>query len=76
MKSLVQLNQNTTDTIISTVDKSIGNEILRKLWYNASLEWEFGVAPVITILNKIDNMIPLKTTWDLIIKSTITQFLI
>jgi hypothetical protein len=44
------LNQNTTDTIISTVDKYNGNEILRKLWYNASLEWEFGVAPVITIL--------------------------
>ena len=47
---LVQLNQNTTDTIISTVDKSNGNEILRKLWYNGSLKWEFGVAPVITIL--------------------------
>lgn len=47
---LVQLNQNTTDTIISLIDKSNGNQILRKLWYNGSLKWEFGVAQVITIV--------------------------
>jgi hypothetical protein len=47
---LVQLNQNTTDTIISLIDKSNGNQILRKLWYNGSLKWEFGVEQVITIV--------------------------
>jgi hypothetical protein len=47
---LVKLNQNTTDTIISTIDTSNGNQILRKLWYNGSLKWEFGVEQVITIV--------------------------
>jgi hypothetical protein len=47
---LLQLNQSTTDTLISITDRSHGNEILRKFWYNGILKWEFGTAQVITVL--------------------------
>jgi len=47
---LVQLNQNTTDTITCSIDKSNGNQILRKFWYNGTLKWEFGVSQTITII--------------------------
>jgi hypothetical protein len=48
--TLLQLNQGITDSIICVIDKSNGNEILRKLWYNNVLKWEFGAAPLITIV--------------------------
>jgi len=48
--TFLQLNQNITDTITCTIDKSNGNSIIRKVWYNGDIKWEFGkVAPCITI---------------------------
>ncbi len=48
--TLLQLNQSITDSIVCVIDKSNGNEILRKLWYNKVLKWEFGAAQLITIV--------------------------
>lgn len=48
--TILQLNQTITDEITCTIDKSNGNEIIRKLWYNGILKWEYPVAQVITIV--------------------------
>jgi hypothetical protein len=48
--TLIELNKRIIDTITCTIDKSNGNEILRKVWYNSVLKWEYGVTPQITII--------------------------
>lgn len=48
--TLLQLNPNITDTITCTIDRSEGNSIIKKVWYNGDLKWEYGkVGAVITI---------------------------
>jgi len=40
--TLLALNQNVTDTIVCSIDKSNGNTIVRKVWYNGVLKWQFA----------------------------------
>ena len=50
--TLLQLSNTDIDTIVGTFDKSNGNIILKKVWYNAILKWEYGTYPSITIVKK------------------------
>lgn len=52
--TLLELNSKITDTITCEIDKSNGNTLARKIWYNDSLEWAYGVAQVFTVVKKID----------------------
>lgn len=47
---IVKLNESISDTLTCVIDKSNGNQILRKFWYNHKLEWEFGIDQKITII--------------------------
>lgn len=48
--TLLQLNQDTTDTLTCTIEKTNNSEVLTKLWYNGTLKWEVGVPHTITII--------------------------
>ena len=49
--TLIELNPNTVDTVIGIIDKSHGNQTLRKVWYNGDLQWEdIGSVHIITII--------------------------
>lgn len=50
--TLLQLSNTDMDTIVGTIDKSNGDIILKKVWYNGALEWEYGAYPSITIVKK------------------------
>lgn len=47
--TLLQLSQNSMDTITVTIDKSNGNTLLNKVWYNGVLKWDGGYH-IITIV--------------------------
>ncbi|MBE0649268.1 MAG: hypothetical protein IH595_00355 [Bacteroidales bacterium] len=50
--TLLQLSNTDIDTIVGTIDKSNGDIILKKVWYNGILKWEYGTYPSITIVKK------------------------
>jgi len=43
--TLLELNKRTTDTLTCIIDKSNGNRILRKFWYNGVLKWDNVLYP-------------------------------
>ncbi|MDP4290463.1 MAG: hypothetical protein Q8908_05230 [Bacteroidota bacterium] len=47
---LVELNPTITDTLSFTADKYGASQILRKVWYNGELKWEFPVEQKFTII--------------------------
>ena len=48
--TLLQLDQNTVDTLTCVIDRSRGHE-LKKFWYNGILKWDnIELPPVITIV--------------------------
>lgn len=49
--TLLELSKNITDTIISVIDKSNGNSIVRKVWYDGLLKWDnFNIPRQFTII--------------------------
>ena len=47
---LLQLNKNTTDTVIATFDRTPSSIVVTKVWYNGVLVHQPGVYPSFTII--------------------------
>ena len=41
---LLELNSNITDTLTSATDNTNGIQLMKKVWYNSVLKWEYPVA--------------------------------